>query len=65
MAEEVGEDNMFLFGLTAEQVESRSWYSPYWHYDNERETRAALDLIFSGRFNPESRACSSLYVARC
>jgi starch phosphorylase len=52
MAEEAGEENMFLFGLTVEQVEaSRSWYSPQWHYQNEPETKAALDLIFSGHFN--------------
>src|SRR5262247_2294386 len=48
MAEEAGEENFFLFGLTAEQVAgSRGWYNPQWHYDNEPETRAALDLIFS------------------
>jgi glycogen phosphorylase len=48
MAEAAGEDNFFLFGLTAEQVNSsRGWYNPHWHYDNEPETRAALDLIFS------------------
>jgi starch phosphorylase len=53
MAEEAGEENFFLFGLTAEQVaNSRPWYNPHWHYDNEPETRAALDLISSGRFNP-------------
>ena len=53
MAEEAGEDNMFLFGLTAEQVEgTRGWYDPRWHYENEPETRAALDLIASGFFNP-------------
>jgi glycogen phosphorylase len=52
MAEEAGEENLFLFGLTVEQVQgSRGWYNPYWHYENERETRAALDLIFSGHFN--------------
>jgi starch phosphorylase len=52
MAEEAGEENMFLFGLNAEQVEnSRSWYSPYWHYNYEPETRAALDLIFSDHFS--------------
>jgi starch phosphorylase len=52
MAQEAGEENFFLFGLTADQVAgSRGWYSPQWHYDNERETRAALDLIFSDHFS--------------
>jgi glycogen phosphorylase len=52
MAEEAGEENLFLFGLTAEQViNSRGWYSPMWHYENEPETRAALDLIFSDHFS--------------
>jgi glycogen phosphorylase len=52
MAEAAGEENFFLFGLTAEQVAgSRGWYSPGWHYDNEPETRAALDLIASDHFS--------------
>ena len=43
MAAEAGEENFFLFGLTAEQVaDSRGWYDPFWHYRNELETRAAL-----------------------
>jgi starch phosphorylase len=52
MAEEAGEENFFLFGLSADQVAgSRGWYSPRWHYDNEPETRAALDLISSDYFS--------------
>jgi len=52
MAEAAGEENFFLFGLTAEQVAGgRGSYSPRWHYDNEPETRAALDLIFSNEFS--------------
>jgi starch phosphorylase len=52
MAEEAGEENFFLFGLSAQQVaESRSWYSPQWHYDNDAETRAALDMISSNYFS--------------
>jgi starch phosphorylase len=52
MAESAGEENFFLFGLTANQVaDSRGWYNPHWHYENEPETRAALDMIFSDYFS--------------
>ena len=52
MAEEAGEDNLFLFGLTTQQVaDSRGWYNPHWHYDHEPETREALDMISSDYFS--------------
>ena len=52
MAAEAGEENFFLFGLTAEQViGSRGWYNPQWHYQHDLETRQALDLIFSDYFS--------------
>jgi starch phosphorylase len=52
MAEEAGEENFFLFGLTAEQVaNSRGWYSPRWHFDNEPATRQALEQIRDDHFS--------------
>jgi glycogen phosphorylase len=52
MAEAAGEENFFLFGLSADEVaNNRSWYNPQWHYQNEPETKAALDLIFSDHFS--------------
>ncbi len=60
MAEEAGEENFFLFGLSAEQVASnRGWYDPGWHYEHEPATRRALDLIFSGHF---ARGDANLYA---
>jgi starch phosphorylase len=52
MAEEAGEENFFLFGLTAQQVaDSRASYNPHWHYDHDPETREALDLVFGDYFS--------------
>jgi starch phosphorylase len=52
MYDAAGEENFFLFGLTAAEVAaSRGWYDPYWHYNHEPETRAALDLIRSDYFS--------------
>jgi starch phosphorylase len=54
IAEEAGEENCFTFGLTADQVlNGRGWYRPQWHYENEPETRAALDLIFDDYFSAD------------
>jgi starch phosphorylase len=52
MAREAGEENFFLFGLTAEQVvETRGWYNPQWHFDHCPETRRALLAIFANHFS--------------
>src|SRR5437773_8376703 len=52
LAEAAGEENFFLFGLSAEEVaKSRGFYNPHWHYENEPETRAALDLIGGNHFS--------------
>ena len=63
MAQEAGEENFFLFGLTAEQVaNTRGWYNPRWHYENELETRFALDLISANHFSPKEHGIFSPIV---
>ena len=52
MAEEAGEENFFLFGLTAAEVAAnRGKYDPHWHYEHDAETRVALDMIFNDYFS--------------
>jgi starch phosphorylase len=51
--EEVGAENFFLFGLTADQVAKRlaEGYHPADYYHNDAELKAAIDLINSGLFS--------------
>ena len=53
MAAAAGAEHFFLFGLNAQEVaDSRGKYDPRRHYDNDPETRAALDLIAGNHFSP-------------
>ena len=50
--EEVGDENIFIFGLTTEQVESsRGSYNPRQFYENDEEIRRAVDLIRNDFFS--------------
>jgi starch phosphorylase len=55
--EEVGDDNFFLFGLTAEQVYElkAKGYNPKQVYDADLELREAVDRISSGCFSRGDR----------
>ena len=54
MAQAAGEENFFLFGLSAEEVaRARGFYNPRWHYEHDPEAHAALDLIASNHFSPD------------
>jgi starch phosphorylase len=51
--EEVGAENFFLFGLTAEEVSElkANGYNPWPHYESNAELHEAIDLIRSGFFS--------------
>ena len=51
--EEAGEENFFLFGLAADEVErvKREGYRPAGHVQGNAELRAVLELIGNGRFS--------------
>ncbi|WP_439327516.1 glycogen/starch/alpha-glucan phosphorylase [Lonepinella sp. BR2357] len=50
----VGEDNIFIFGNTVEQVETlrRQGYRPFDIYQSDEQLREVVDQISSGRFSP-------------
>src|SRR5882724_4173084 len=50
---EVGQENFFLFGLTAEEVREKraAGYSPWDYYHSDPQLREAVDLINSGHFS--------------
>jgi starch phosphorylase len=55
--EEAGPENFFLFGLTAEEVQSlkAGGYSPHQYYHDQPELKEALDLVGSGFFSHGNR----------
>jgi starch phosphorylase len=52
---EVGQENIFIFGMTAEEVAARraAGYDPWRHYDADPELRQALEMIATGYFTPD------------
>jgi starch phosphorylase len=53
--EEVGADNIFIFGLTVEEVEAlqKKGYHPYDYYNADEELRAVVDWVGSNYFTPD------------
>ena len=52
--EEVGDENIFIFGMTADEVEQRKRanYNPFDYYHGNAELKEVLDMIGSGYFSP-------------
>ncbi len=56
--EAVGNDNMFIFGMKAEEVDTlRAAYSSREIYQNDPEIREAIDSISKNVFSPKSCGC--------
>jgi len=53
--EEVGPDNIFIFGLTVDEVEAlwKKGYHPYEYYNADEELRAVVDWVGSNYFTPD------------
>lgn len=54
IGEEVGDENIFIFGMTVEEVEAlrAKGYNPRSYYDQDDELRAIVDWIGSDYFTP-------------
>jgi glycogen phosphorylase len=56
IVEEVGRENAYIFGLTAEEVaeQKRNWsYRPFQFYTSNDRIRAVMDALLSDRFSKE------------
>lgn len=55
MMEEVGDENIFIFGMTTQEVSQlrHDGYHPSHYYHNNPELKRAIDMISSGFFSPD------------
>ena len=55
IAEEVGEDNIYIFGLRAEEIremQQKGSYHPHERYERDQSVREVMDVLASNRFCP-------------
>lgn len=53
--EEVGDENIFIFGLDVDQVNNLriEGYNPWDHYNGNKELKTVIDQIYNGFFSPD------------
>lgn len=56
MAEEMGPENMFIFGMTVDEVEllNRKGYNSHTYYESIPELKQCVDQIQNGFFSPNN-----------
>jgi starch phosphorylase len=52
MAEEMGMENIFIFGMTVEQVEALRNYNAWDYYNKNAELKQVIDQISGGYYSP-------------
>lgn len=57
MAEEMGSENIFIFGMNVDEVEllKRKGYNAYTYYESIPELKECVDQIQNGYFSPNNR----------
>lgn len=57
MVENIGEENMFIFGLRDNEVKElkAKGYNPQNYYNKNSELKAVLDIILDGEFSPNNK----------
>jgi starch phosphorylase len=62
IAEEVGDENIFIFGLTVEEVAAlwKKGYRPQEYYEANEELRAVVDWVGSNYFTPDEPGCLNM-----
>jgi len=56
MAEEMGEDNIFIFGMRVEEVQAleQAGYNAWSYYNSNDELKQIIDMIRDGFYSPEN-----------
>jgi starch phosphorylase len=56
MAEEMGQENIFIFGMTVDQVETlkHQGYNAYDYYNSHPDIKQCIDQIQNGYFSPSN-----------
>ncbi|MCU7945224.1 MAG: glycogen/starch/alpha-glucan family phosphorylase, partial [Candidatus Thiodiazotropha sp. (ex Cardiolucina cf. quadrata)] len=55
MLENIGKDNIFIFGLTTDDIDrlNRQGYEPRYYYESDPSLKRIIDMIANGFFSPE------------
>ena len=64
MAEEIGKENMFIFGMSAEEVVflKQAGYNPCEYYNNDAELRQVIEMISNNYFSKDEPGIFDMIV---